>query len=484
MQVCNKSRGACVKKFSLHSVANMMAIRPSRVEIGGHRVALPGIASAEPLMRGCNQRDWLEKLTALGIRHLVIPLNDGVEDACVFARRHPASSESESNKSGVLYDLAHRDEGVFARLHFLFEAAEQIGVLIGISLFNAQGLRSPGPFQRETNEQGVCFDDLLKGATATESALLRSVKKKNATVIRKRAAQRDKMQAALTSAVDWVAASVRGRRGVWVEVCRGSGADADIAPPPTHVNPLAQLEPILTQRMIKMLAKPGEDEAKAKLGPWVAAPNDFAWNGSGELHIAPFSIQHDIPIGQRAIPAPSSTADNEAPRRPQMCWLASGRSEGVRGPQRAALWRSVMRGCWPLVSFTLSEENDHRGWKDMAQIATFNRQWVGGGYLRPCPDILSHMPDERVAEGKICAATDGAGRYFAFLTESMRGGLKLSTLPGSYRYYWFDPASGRGLDFGDGIEGGRRCAVPTPGSVRQALLILEQEELPDPFSVW
>ena len=29
-----------MKKFSLHSVANLMAIRPSRIEIGGHRVAL------------------------------------------------------------------------------------------------------------------------------------------------------------------------------------------------------------------------------------------------------------------------------------------------------------------------------------------------------------------------------------------------------------------------------------------------------------
>jgi hypothetical protein len=476
--------GPRLKKFSLHSVANVMAIRPSRVEIGGHRVALPGIASAEPLMRGCNQRDWLEKLTALGIRHLVIPLNNGVEDACVFARRHPASSESETNKSGVLYDLAHKDEGVFARLHFLFEAAEQIGVLIGLSMFNAQASRMSGPFQSHCNEQGVSFDDLLKGATATESALMRSVEKKNATQIRRRAMQRDKMQAALNSAVDWMGAAVRGRQGVWVEVCRGGGTDPDLPPAPSHVNPLAHLEPILTQRLIKSLAKPGEDAAKAKLGPWVAGSNDFAWNGSGDLHIAPFTVQHDVPLGQRAIPGPTATADNEAPRRPQICWLASGRGESAaRGPQRAALWRSVMRGCWPLVSITLSEETDHRGWKDMAQIATFNRQWVGGGYLRPCPEILAHTP-ERVADGKICAATDGAGRYYAFLTESLRGGLKLSTLPGSYRYYWFDPASGRGLDYGDGIEGGLRCAVPTPGSVRHALLILEQEELPDPFSVW
>lgn len=479
-------RKPCVKKFSLHSVANMMAIRPSRVEIGGHRVALPGIASPEPLLRGCNQRDWLEKLTALGIRHLVLPLNNGVEDACVFARRHPVSSESEAGKSGVLYDLAHRDEGLFARLHFLFEAAEQIGVLIGLSLFNAHGARASGPFLRHANEQGVCFDDLLQDVPATESALLRSVRKKRTTVLRRRAVQRDKMQAALTSTVDWIAAAVRGRRGVWVEVCRGSSAESEAAHASFSSRALAQLEQSLTQRLMNALAKPGEDAAKAKLGPWVAASPEFNWNGGGELHAAPFGVQHDVPLGQRAFPKPGNSVDGESQRCPKLCWLASGRgdSTAARGPQRAALWRSVMRGCWPLVSFTLSEETDHRGWKDMAQIATFNRQWVGRGYLRPCPEILAPMPDDRVSEGKICAATDGAGRYFAFLTESLRGGLKLSTLPGSYRYYWFDPASGRGLDYGDGIEGGRRCAVPTPGSVRHALLILEQEELPDPFSVW
>jgi hypothetical protein len=60
----------------------------------------------------------------------------------------------------------------------------------------------------------------------------------------------------------------------------------------------------------------------------------------------------------------------------------------------------------------------------------------------------------------------------------------VATLPGTYRYYWFDPASGRGLDRGDGIEGGRHSHVPGPGKGREALLILEQEELPDPLSVW
>ena len=37
---------------------------------------------------------------------------------------------------------------------------------------------------------------------------------------------------------------------------------------------------------------------------------------------------------------------------------------------------------------------------------------------------------------------------------------------------------------GEGLDGGSHCRVPGPGKAREALLILEQEELPDPLSTW
>ncbi|MCY3023491.1 MAG: hypothetical protein NTW87_31310, partial [Planctomycetota bacterium] len=97
-----------MKKFSLSSVASVQALRPSLIELHGYRIALAGVASCEPLMRGCDQQVWLEQLVRLGIRHLVLPLNGPEEDTCLYARRHPAGADAGSS---TIYDLGRRDEG-------------------------------------------------------------------------------------------------------------------------------------------------------------------------------------------------------------------------------------------------------------------------------------------------------------------------------------------------------------------------------------
>jgi len=450
-------------------------VRPSLIELRTHRIALPGIASQEPLQRGCNQRDWLERMTALGIRHLVVPLNGPDEDACLFARRHP-SSTAEVGMTPTLFDLAHRDEGFFARLQFLLQAADQIGVLLGVSLFHATHGRSAGPLYRKANEQGVSFEDV---------SACRSSASPNSGRKRKGATNRQRLEESLQAAVDWIAAELRGRQGVWVEVFRGQGDVLDVQPEPEQLErgtlePMIQLEKKLCKRMADALARPGEQPVKARLGPWVATPPGVHWIDGDQTHVAPFTVQHGLPFGQKTFLPVSFKPEMEiTPRRASVCWISSE----ARAVNRANLWRTLLRGSWPLVAVDRSESSGHV-WKDLAQVATFGRQWAGGGYIRSCPEMLTHVPEQDVADGRVSAATDGAGRYFVYLTANLKTGLELQTLPGSYRYFWFDTASGRGLDFGDGIIGGRRCRVPIPGSARQALLILEQEELPDPFSIW
>lgn len=462
-----------MKKFSFHSIANQLALRPSLIELRAHRIALPGIASQEPLQRGCNQRDWLERMAALGIRHLVVPLNGTDEDSCLYARRHPSSTSAEVGMTPTVYDLAHRDEGFFARLQFLMQAADQIGILLGLSLFHAASTRNAGPFYRKANEQGVSFDDVSMPPLAIDE-------KKSGGKRRRHVSSLQKLEASLHSAVDWLAAELRGRQGVWVEVFRGQPDVLNYQPPPTSIEPLAQLEQSLCKRMAAALIRPGEDEEKTRLGPWLATPPGTHWIDLNQPHVAPFTVQHGLPFAQKSFSPASLTFNAEnAGRRANVCWIA-GES---RTANRATLWRTLMRGSWPIVGVDHSESNGHI-WKDMAQVATFGRQWAGSGYIRPCPEMLIHISDQDIASGKVSASTDGKGRYFVYLTANMKTGLDLETLPGAYRYFWFDTVSGRGLDFGDGICGGTHCSVPVPASVRQALLILEQEELPDPFSIW
>src|SRR5947207_5441545 len=100
-------------------------------ELRGRRAAWSGVESSEPLLRGCDQREFLERLAGAGIRHVIVPLNGAAEDTCIFARRH-IESGSPSSGGAVLYDLERRDEGAFTRLKFLLETAGSTGVLIGL----------------------------------------------------------------------------------------------------------------------------------------------------------------------------------------------------------------------------------------------------------------------------------------------------------------------------------------------------------------
>jgi len=449
----------------------MHALRPCMLELRGHRIALPAVTSAEPLIRGCDQREWLERLAVLGIRHLVVPLNGPEEDTCLYARRHPAPPAPE--RAGVVYDLARRDEGVFARLQFLLDAADQVGVLVGFSLFNPSLAQTPAPFARDANEQNVSWDDAWGGGVGQGRASRRS----STTAIRRRITLQSRVDQALGAAVDWMAAELRGRTAAWLQVFRGARRGGETA------ERLRLLEERLVRRLAEALARPGEDATKARLGPWVVGPPAFNWDGVRTTHRAPFGF------------CPCATPDvlthvayaADLPRQPLLCDFTAGARNSAadaRGPGRGELWRSVMRGCWPIVPCGFSDAPSQRRWKDLAQLAVFCRQWAGNGYLRACPEMLATVPQGLVAGGKACAATDGCGRYFSYWCLALPQGLEVSLLPGTYRYYWFDPASGRGLDRGDGIEGSAQCRVPGPGRAREALLILEQEELPDPLSVW
>jgi hypothetical protein len=168
------------------------------------------------------------------------------------------------------------------------------------------------------------------------------------------------------------------------------------------------------------------------------------------------------------------------------------------GPDRATMWRTAMRGCWPIVHGGFNDRASVKRWANLAQLATFSKQWAGRGYLRPCPELLEPLPSALVARCAVAGATDGCGRYFVYVAEPESAapekpgapplgavnGMTLNTLPGSYRYFWFDPATGQGVDLGDGLEGGSRCGVPGLALPGDAVLVLEQEELSDPLSVW
>ncbi|HEY3324875.1 MAG TPA: hypothetical protein VGP72_30765 [Planctomycetota bacterium] len=448
-------------KFNLYTAGNTS--QRALIELRDHRIAFPGVACDEPLLRGCNQRDWLEQLASLGIRHLIVPLNGAHEDACLFARRHPAEPASASSSmQPVLYDLEHRDEGVFVRLQFLIEAAEQIGILVGLSLFDATS--QSGPLRREANEQAVALEDMLT---------VRARTRKGTTVIRARNLKREKVLGAMNAAVDWVGPVLRGHRGVWASIFRGKLLGA----------PDGALESDLIRRMAGQLRR-ADDAQDKPAGPWIVAPPQSSLHAEIGSQCAPFVLT-DAPISHSSAgydTAPEQRTGED--RRPAVCWLAARRDlTAVRGTHRSILWQTVMQGAWPVVSFRRRELEEERGWKDLAQVATFGRHWLSHGYVRPCPEVLQHMAAAR-ADGKVFAATDGSGRYFAFFRSSVRKGLRLMVLPGTYRYYWFDVATGRGLDYGDGIEGGRDCQVPHPRSTRQTMLILEQEELTDALTSW
>jgi len=466
-------------------VTNPHALRPCAVELQGHRIGLPGVSSPEPLLRGCDQQQWLEHLVALGIRHLVVPLNGPDEDACLYARRHlvpgldasgadtQAASRRRTPKdaSGAVYDLTRRDEGICARLQFLLDAAAKTGVLVGLSLFSPVWPPPAGPLAL------LAADVRASQAGAARPPSVHRHRKGRTTVIRRRASSGQRLEEALAHAVEWISAELRGRTAVWVQVFRG-GAGAD-----SPDTPLSRLEGRLAAQMAAALARAGEDPAQAQLGPWLVAPEGFDWNAAPSSHRAPFSMRPAAPLGRRG----SLPLQLAGPRQPLLCDFSTGRGhEGIsrRPPLRAELWRSVMHGCWPIVPSSFSSSARQHPWRDLAQLAILGRLWVGEGYLRPATEILAPLPPGLVASGKAAAATDGRGRFFIYWSGGAHQRAELATLPGTYRYYWFEPTSGRGLDRGDGLEGGRNCRVPGPGVEREALLILEQEDLPDPLSFW
>jgi len=267
---------------------------------------------------------------------------------------------------------------------------------------------------------------------------------------------------------------------VWVEVFRTSGN-----PVADHLSPTKQMEAQLIRRMASALARSTDNPRKVQSGPWFVVPEDFDMSSMTSKYAAPFRMRPgNAPERElNSFHLMQTAASSE--RQPVLCRMPGGRrkiTEVRRAPQRASLWRAVMQGCWPVVAFGFTRQDYQRPWKDMAQIATFCRQWVGSGYLRPCPEMLARLSP--AARGKIFAASDGAGRYFVYLHHCSARELELSALPGTYRFYWFDPATGRGLDHGDGIDGGGCCFVPGPANLREALLVLEQDELPEPLTVW
>lgn len=455
-----------MKKFSLLSVANPSALRPCVAELQGHRIGLPGVSSTEPLVRGCDQQQWLEHLVALGVRHLVVPLNGPDEDVCLYARRHPASGPSPG---GAVYDLTRRDEGIFARLQFLLDAAEKAGVLIGLSLFDPGWPQQSGPLASLDNDSAA----LLGNAPRVEHAHRRHLRR-STTAIRRRASA---LEAALAHAVEWMAAELRGRTAVWLQVFRGGGNARKCG------NPLSRLEDGLAMQVAAALMRPGEEAGKARLGPWLVAPDGFNWDAAPSAHRAPFSMWPGAPPG-RVDSLPLAVARR---RQALLCDFSTSKGDSGssgRPPSRAELWRAVMHGCWPIVPSGFEGPSQQPPWRDLAQLAVLGRFWVGDGYLRPAPELLAPLEPGIAAAGKASAATDGRGRYFVYWSGPSYQGAELAALPGTYRYYWFEPVSGRGLDRGEGLEGGTHCRVPGPGKAREALLILEQEELPDPLSAW
>jgi hypothetical protein len=440
---------------------------PSFVERGGQRIPLAGVSSCEPLLRGCDQRAWLAELARMGIRHLVVALNGAAEDSCLFARRHPEHAAAADAPEAALYDLDRRDEGVFARLQFLFEAAASLDMLVGLSLFDVSPCAPAGPLRRESNIQGLSLAELAD-ASAVRAADLR---------------QR------LLASADWIGAELRGRQTVWVEIFRGG--DDLLAQPDGVRNALGQLENDLARRLATALAKPAKDGPVAPCGPWVAAPLGFDWQGCDQAYRAPFTVRHGAaPESDHPVPAVArapSTATLARALEPQAALYHFALPAGAKrrtALTRNALWHTVLRGFWPVVPGGLSERAAQRSWADVAQMARFALQWAARSRLRPAPEVLAPMPARERLTDHVAAATDGAGRYVVYFGDTPENGVRLATLPGSYRWYWIDPRSLGVVDRGDGIDGGPHCGVPGPVTLKEALLVLDQQELPDPLSTW
>ena len=455
-----------MKDFYFSSAVNPLAARRSLISLQGHRVPLPGASSYEPMLRGCNQVEWLEQLVRMGLRHLIVPLNGPEEDTCLFARRHPGwairSGEStimpkieipdtdgptaapvvpvdpaapkpptrptkKKATTEVLYDLQHRDEGAFTRIQFLLSAAQSAGVMVGFTLFNVWPANNPGPLHRGANVQGIALEDLL-----------RPQKKQQA------ADQLAALEAAMAPCIDWIAAEIRGRAAVWVQAFRGL---PDIDPTPEEsFEPLRQIEFNLTKKLATGLTRPAEDAAKARSGPWVVTRADFNWSGMDTAHRAPFDMCRELLVDNQNVGRVCSADDfllPESPlielpaieqRRPALCsYVMSDRDEykSMRRFAQSRLWRSAVSGKWPIVPGGF-EKGNKRHWFFSAKMAEFFKQWAGKGYFRPAPEILEAATTRNRMTP--AAGTDGCGRYFVFFEETPKRGVEDSIPPGCDRF--------------------------------------------------
>jgi hypothetical protein len=101
--------------------------------------------------------------------------------------------------------------------------------------------------------------------------------------------------------------------------------------------------------------------------------------------------------------------------------------------------------------------------------------------LRSYPEMLAPM--QPISSATLFAAEDGTGRFFAYFSAPAQRGVTLALPAGFYRFYWIDPTTGVILDQGEGAEGGRRVGLPGCGDAMAKLLVLEQDESPDPLAV-
>ncbi len=421
-------------------------------EVRGSNAAWAGVQTVEPMQRGCDQRGMMDRLAAKGVRHLVVPLNGPSEDSCLFARKHIIES---GGAGGALYDLERRDEGAFTRLKFLLEAAASSGLMIGLSLFDASSGDAAGPFRKGGNIQGLSVSAASTGQA--DECLL----------------------ATLSTVADWVCSAARGFRGLWIEIFRNaSGAPS-------------ALERVLCARVAETLARHGEDLSPARLGPWIAARRSDVLREKHAAQAAPFdtsrefladaSLDFSEALWRAESAAGASDAEflfSRAPRRqPALLRFAESALDSARSDW---LWRAFFRGYWPVVDLRVEGARDARLLETVAAIARFGVAWAGRGALRPCPEILAPMRQDAVH----FAAEDGTGRFFAYFGEPAAFGLALALPPGFYRFYWIDPAAGRIVDQGEGAEGGPRTGIPGCADSNAKLLVLEQDESPDPMSIW
>lgn len=436
------------------------AQRTDLIELAGARVALPGIVSTEPILRGCDQRAWFGRLVEAGIRHVLIPLNGANEDTCLFARRHP-QSEDDPNATRVLYDLEHRDEGIFARIQFLIETARSAGVLVGFSLFPLDC--TEGPLAAEANVQGVGLS--LKSATFAVTP--RTSKRVTAT-IKKPASSVERLESVLTPALNWMAAELRGQRGTWVELFSGTDMTAL---PPLH----RELLHVLTVRLARGLFRSAKDLSSPTRGPWLVPPAGLESTALALELFFPFTVWHGKP---GAHPRTDGS-------RSVLCSVPAVSGKGAaRVAFRQSLWRQVFKGGWPLACAAAFDPTPSGALTDLAHICRFALQWTGSTPLRPCPEVLDAKLALLWKDGKAEAACDGRGRYFIHFTETLKEGLVLNLLPGTYRYFWYDAATGEGLTRGEGVSGGTMSHVPGLAGVEESILVLEAEEISDPFLTW